>query len=212
MIENPANFAVTPREYEIAVREMLDAASTGLIEYSSGHLETLAGVDGSYEFDVVARFTALTVTFVVLVECKHHARRVERSDVQVLADRIRSVGAHKGMLFSTSGFQTGAIEYAGHHGIALVKFAGGSSSYLTRDMSAEPVVPPPFANLPRFVGWWHHGSQISIMSSKDSKYTRQALFSAGEFKLCAQADSRGHGGAEPIGFGRLRLSTALGIA
>lgn len=30
-------------------------------------------------------------------------------------------------------------------------------------------------------------------------------------QLCAQADSRGHGGEELVGFGRLRLSTALGI-
>ena len=35
------------------------------------------------------------------------------------------MGAHKEMLFTTSGFQSGAIKYAKAHGIALVSIIGG---------------------------------------------------------------------------------------
>lgn len=133
--------SVSPREYELAVKRILDASSASLIEYDSSHLETLEGIDGEYVIDVVARFTALEAKFVVLVECKHHKRRVERSDVQVLHSKLKSVGVQKAILFSVSGFQDGAIEFAEVHGIALVQFAYGSTCWFTK--SAGPLSPPP---------------------------------------------------------------------
>jgi len=41
--------------------------------------------------------------------------------VQILYDRLRAVGGHKGMIFSTAKFQKGAIEFAQTHGIALIQ-------------------------------------------------------------------------------------------
>ena len=101
---NTALLSLTPRQFEVEVRRILDAASSGLNNYESQHLETLQGSDGEYVFDVTARFSALGAAFLVLIECKHHARNVERSDVQILYDKMRSVGAQKAMLFSISGF------------------------------------------------------------------------------------------------------------
>ncbi len=171
-IKVPLN--LTPREYEVAVKGILDGAGLNLTEFSSEHLERVAGVDGSYVIDVTARFEALGAKFLVLVECKHERRKVERQDVQILRDKLRSTGAQKGMLFSISGFQDGAIEYADVHGIALVQLASGSSSWFTR--SAGPPAPaPPWANIPEFIGWWCHGNSMSAMSSEVSEYTRKAL-------------------------------------
>lgn len=164
----------TPEEFELAVKGILDAAAGTLVNYQSSHLEHLQASDGKYVLDVVARFEALGAEFVVLVECKHQGRKVERQEVQVLHTKVQSLGAHKGMLFSTAGFQSGAIEYAGAHGIALVRLADGESVWMTRSAGPKPP-PPPLARLPPYIGWWCHGSRISLLSSDFPEYTRQAL-------------------------------------
>jgi restriction system protein len=141
---------LTPLEFEQFVASALLKQGVGLQEFTVQHLERLKGTDGEYVMDVTARFEALGANFLVLVECKHLKRPVERDVVQVLADKIRNVGAQKGMLFATAGFQRGALEYARKHGIALVHVTDGRTSYQTR--SAVPVHSFP-AWLPRYVGW-----------------------------------------------------------
>ena len=68
----------------------------------------------------------------VLIECKHHRTPIKREVIQVLNDRIKSLGAQKGILFSTSKFQSGCIEYAEQHGIALVRLIEGKYLYETK--------------------------------------------------------------------------------
>jgi len=172
LIETPLN--VTPREYELAVKSILDGAGLGLTDFKSTHLEKVDGVDGSYAIDVTARFSALGADFLVLVECKCEQRKIERQAVQILHDKVRSTGAQKGMLFSVSGFQDGAIEYADVHGIALVQLANGSSSWFTKSIGPT-TPPPPWANIPEYIGWWCHGNSMSVMSSEIGEYTREVL-------------------------------------
>ena len=52
------------------------------------------------------------VRYVTLVECKHYRSPITREKVQILYDKIRAIGANKGVLISTSNFQIGAIKYA----------------------------------------------------------------------------------------------------
>ncbi len=174
MIPKGRPISLNPREYELAVKEILDAAGEELRSFQSKHLETVVGPDGEYAIDVVARFSALGADFVVLVECKHEKRKVERQDVQVLLDKVQSAGAHKGMMFSVSGFQSGAVEYATVHGIALVQLADGATCWFTRGASA-PTPPPEWAGIPKYVGWWCHGKYVTVISKRDSGYTRKAL-------------------------------------
>jgi len=100
------------------------------------------------------RFRVVDVDFLVLVECKDHARPVEREDVQVLADKVRALGAQKAILFATNGFQRGALEYARVHGIALVRVIDGNLTYETRTMDSTGYRPeaPPWTNIQPFVG------------------------------------------------------------
>jgi Restriction endonuclease len=84
-----------------------------------------------FEIDALVRFEFLGAEFLVLVECKHHRNRLKRELVQVLRDRVRSVSAHKGILFSTGGFQKGAVEYAQAQKITLVHFTEGGPIYET---------------------------------------------------------------------------------
>lgn len=165
---------LTPKEFELAVKGIIDAAADGLVEYESKHLERMSAPDGDYEIDVTARFQALGANFLVLIECKHHKRKIERQDVQVLQARLQSLGAHKGMIFSTAGFQSGAIDYADAHGIALCYLVEGKSTWFTKS-AGPPTPPPPWVYIPEHVAWWCHGRSMSVMSDETTEYTRAAL-------------------------------------
>src|ERR1017187_787106 len=143
-----------PEEYEREVAALLGALGRDLPDFVVEHLALVRTPDGAFRIDVTARFTQLGADFLVLVECKDHARPVGREDVQVLADKLRAAGAHKGMLFSTNGFQRGAIEYASSRGIALVRFLEGDLTYETRALrspDAPRPKPPPWADIAPFV-------------------------------------------------------------
>ncbi|MGO0789415.1 restriction endonuclease [Herbaspirillum seropedicae] len=169
--ENPVE--LSPSDFEKTVKGMLDAAAGSLVGYESKHLESLEAPDGEYAIDVTARFQALGAAFLVLVECKHHRRRIERKDVQVLLQKVQSLGAQKGILFSTSGFQEGAIAFADAHGIGLVKIADGSSTWFVRSEAALASPPPDW--VPEYVGWWCQGVSMSVVSTEHVDYMRKLL-------------------------------------
>jgi restriction system protein len=139
-------------EFERVVSALLTEAGRDLAGFRVEHRELVRTPDGDYRIDVTTRFTQLGADFLVLVECKDHARPVERQDVQVLFDKVRAAGAQKGMLFSTNGFQKGAIEYARSHGIALVRMSEGALTYETRTLGTEAAPVPPWVNVPKYVG------------------------------------------------------------
>lgn len=112
MRDSAEPLSISPRDYELLVKGIFDAAGGQLVEYQSEHLSPLVGADGEYIIDVAATFSALGAKFLVLVECKHQGRKVERQDVQILHSKLQSLAAQKGVLFSVSGFQSGAVEYA----------------------------------------------------------------------------------------------------
>jgi restriction system protein len=135
--------SVTPERYEELVRNWLSDTGVLLEEFSATLREILSGTDGNYEIDVVVRFKALGVSYLTLVECKHLKRRVEREVVQILHDRVKSLGAHKGILFSTCGFQSGALEYAHKHGIALIQLAEQGAIIHGSSPKADHLTPRP---------------------------------------------------------------------
>lgn len=141
---------ITPQQFEVEVAGFLRQLGANLSEFKVQRLEKINAADGTYEIDVTARFEALGADFLVLVECKHHKRPIKREVVQVLYDRLRAVGGHKGMLFSTAKFQRGALEFAKAHGIALVLVADGRTGYLSRSYD-EPTCFP--FDAPAYAGW-----------------------------------------------------------
>lgn len=167
---------LTPVEFERHVRSMLDAMGHSILEYRSEHREVIQGNDGDYEIDVTARFEFLGMEFLVLVECKHYKNSVKRETLQALYDKMRSVGAQKCALFTTSGFQSGALKYAEAHKIATVKIADGRSMYFTRSMSPDLLEPPPWANLPLVSGWLIDGNRRSVVSEGHGEYLERFLF------------------------------------
>jgi len=131
---------VSPREYELQVLTWLKKAGERELEdFKATHLGKLRGQGGKYAFDVLVTFGLLSgARMIVLVECKRHKRPVERNEILVLEGKLLDVGAHKGMMFSTAGYQRGALELASAKGIATVTFIDGLATYETRALGVPP--------------------------------------------------------------------------
>ena len=140
---------ITSVEFELQVKRFLESTCGKLKQFQTEHRESIDGHDGTYEIDITARFRIFGADFLVIVECKNHTNRIKREHVQMLHCKLMTLGAQKAMLFSTSEFQEGAVEYAIQHGIALVRLASGETSYFAR--SANPTPLPD--SLPAYVGW-----------------------------------------------------------
>lgn len=114
---------MTPTEFETYCLEALNgyAEKEGLKDFLVTHNKRIEASDGIYQIDVYAEFIALGVKYKTIVECKKYTYPIEREKVAVLNSKVNSLGAQKGILISTSGFQSGAVEYAKNHGIALLQ-------------------------------------------------------------------------------------------
>lgn len=123
---------LSPEQFEEAVQDIVRRIGASLGDFRVQRREKVSAADGTYEIDVTARFEALGAAFLVLIECKHQKAPIKREVVQILYDRMRAVGAQKGMLFATGEFQSGAVTYAKQHGIALVHVADGSFNYVLK--------------------------------------------------------------------------------
>jgi restriction system protein len=138
----PAVSSLTPDGFERQVKAWIESVASPLESFQAKHLEDLAGADGDYAIDVTARFTAFGgASFLLLVECKRHKNPIKREVVQTLRDKQQSIGAQKAMVVSTSDFQSGAIEYARKHGIALVQIVNGQAAYIQNSIQppARPI-------------------------------------------------------------------------
>lgn len=148
--------SITPTEYEKYCLEILKgyAEKENLKDFSIKHNVKIPATDGTYQIDVYATFTAMNTEIQVLCECKQYSHPVSREKVAVLNDKLQSLSAQKGILMSTSGFQSGAIEYAKVHKIALIhvydrgcdflSHSNGSTEYDEDDpfMYGEKHLPP----------------------------------------------------------------------
>lgn len=112
---------ISPTDFEIFCLNTLKAYADreGLKDFSIKHNQKIEANDGTYQIDVIAEYTALGVRHKVIVECKRKSESIKRGIVAELYAKVQSLGAHKGILISTSGFQSGATLYAKKHGIAL---------------------------------------------------------------------------------------------
>ena len=162
---------ITPKEYELYCLDYLKgyAEHEQLKDFNIEHDVKVEVHDGIYQIDIDASFTALGTSMRVLCECKRYSSPVERSVVSELHDKLESLGYQKGILISTSGFQSGAKQYADKHGIALIQLydkteiqvshsAGPDVSEITEDpiVLAEKLFPKYVA------AYWEPGSDTPI--------------------------------------------------
>ena len=115
--------SMTPTEFEEYCLKILQgyAEEENLKDFTLTHDVKLSASDGTYQIDVYATCKAFGADMKIIGECKQYKNRVNREKVVVLSDKVRALGAQKGILLSTAGFQSGAIQYAKEHGIALIQ-------------------------------------------------------------------------------------------
>jgi hypothetical protein len=85
--------------------------------------ETVGGARAKHEIDVTARMSIAGVKQLWVIECKSWKRRVPKERVLTFLGVIEDVGADRGLLFSESGFQPGAISAAQNTNITLTSLA-----------------------------------------------------------------------------------------
>jgi len=132
----PPADTITPEEFEHFVADVLGAAGSECESFEVTIHEVIRGSDGSYDFDATARFEVAGMNFLVLVEAKRHKSPIKRELVQTLHQKMLSVGANKALLVAASRFQTGAVEFALSHGIALATLSEGRLAYETRSLDS----------------------------------------------------------------------------
>lgn len=128
--------AITSGEFEeFVVGELLGAAGSEVDDLAVTLHEKIMGVDGAYDFDATVRYRFAGMAFLVVVEAKLHRNPIKRELVQVLCQKVHSVGAHKGVMVATSPYQSGAIGFAKAHGIALVTVMESRFVFATRNIA-----------------------------------------------------------------------------
>lgn len=133
---------ISPKEFEEFCMHTLSAYAEreGLHAFSILHDQKIQAHDGTYQIDILCEFDALGCRFKVLVECKMTSRPVEREVLSGLHDKMLSIGAHKAIVMSTCGFQSGATEYADAHGIALIQVFDNYIMHAKMSAAAESLV------------------------------------------------------------------------
>jgi hypothetical protein len=140
---------LTAQEFELLVKNYLENIGHKLEQLEIVHNDKIVAYDGKYQIDVRANFIAFGTRIIVLVECKHQKAKIKRKEIEVLLNRLHATGSHKGIFFTTSGYQEGAIDFAIKHGIALVKICESEGHAL--HFTAGPVTEKPVRLLPKFI-------------------------------------------------------------
>lgn len=97
-------------------------------------------VDASFRLKVAGGASIL-----VVVECKHYKNKVSVDDVEEFHSKLDDIGAHKGIMVTTVGFQAGARKAAIGRGIALALLTKdsqpGEIQYIVNSAAAAPEPP-----------------------------------------------------------------------
>lgn len=171
-------FELSPQAFEDHVRDWLLSTGANLSEFKITRLEKIEGAGGQYEIDVLVRLRLFEgADLVILVECKHHKNPIKRDVVMVLESKLRDTKAHKGMIFSTVDFQSGALTFAETHGIATLRVTDAGMEYMTRSMRPQIVVQTPN----KCVAWMctptEQGYSMAIVSRNEHDALRKWLAS-----------------------------------
>ena len=147
---------ITPGEFEEFVAQLLGSAKPVVDHLAVTLHDKIEGPDGAYDFDATVRYQLAGMSFLVLVEAKRHKNPIKRELVQVLHQKVQSVGGHKGVMISTAPYQIGAVKFAKAHGVALVTVTEGLFTFETRAMLPTSAISREEAaerfKVPTFVG------------------------------------------------------------
>lgn len=138
---------VNSDDYEKLVAEAIrDLKLAGVNEVY--HQREFVGIRSrrTIKIDVSFELKLNAFTILCLVECKWYNHKVDVSEVEEFRTKIDDIGAHKGLMFTTEGYQDGAIKVARAYGISLARLSDSPKSgdilAITNSISTKP--PPTF--------------------------------------------------------------------
>ncbi len=112
------------KEYELFVRKYFQEQ----LNQSFGenipvlHQRDLIAPDGSeYNIDLHYTFNIENFEYLTIIECKHWNTSISRDLVLTLDSKRNSLKAHKAIMVTSKGFQSGAITFAKNNSIGLIK-------------------------------------------------------------------------------------------
>lgn len=132
-------YDLSPTEFEKYCYNILKgyAEEEHLNDFSIEHNKKIKSHDGKYQIDIYASFIALGCKYKILCECKRYKNPVNREKVVVLHKKLDSLGAQKGILMTNNRFQSGAIQYAKQHGIALIQVSTRGPEYFSHSSGLD---------------------------------------------------------------------------
>lgn len=92
--------------------------------------------------DVSCETQLLGARILCIVECKCYSKRVEVSDVEEFHSKLDDIGAHKGIIFTTVGYEAGAKKVAEGRGIALLVLGENQAAGAIRIERKSAARPP----------------------------------------------------------------------
>jgi hypothetical protein len=127
------------QDFELFVRDMYAQDADLVVE----HNVTEKGRSGApRQTDVKFTHRVAGMAYTTLVECKKWKQKITRDRIDVLATSVEDLGASKGVMFTTTGYEPGAEAYARHKGIEL---------FVVRDLLDDEWGAPG-----RVVSFWMH--------------------------------------------------------
>jgi hypothetical protein len=121
MPANPENYS-TSTEYELLVKSVYEEIlrHEGVENVEVAHNQELKGKSGVvHQIDVLWRFRRAGIEHLVIIECKNYGRTVELGDVRSFHSVVEDIVGARGVMVTRVGFQSGAKDFAQHHGIGL---------------------------------------------------------------------------------------------
>ena len=123
------------------------------------HNVTLTGKSGAKrQIDVLVTQKTKMTTMTTIVECKRWKQKVNRAIIDIVSAAIDDLNANKGVVFTTSGYEEGAIEYAKYKNIDI---------FLVRDLYEEEWGRPG-----RYIQFWMQfiGSKIDKLHMPNAQF------------------------------------------
>ena len=112
------------REYELFVKQYFENELQKELKQpiEVKHQENLMTATGRiYNIDLNYNFKLGGINYLTIIECKNWKNTITRDLILTLREKANDLGAHKAILLTTKGFQSGAVEYALEKGVGLIK-------------------------------------------------------------------------------------------
>ena len=147
---------MSPTEFEEFCLDFVSKQLNGAKDISIEHDKKVDAHDGTYQIDGLIEFTIGCIRCKTILECKQYKNPVPREKIEILFNRLCSIGANKGILISTAGFQSGAIKYASEHGIALIQILDRCIKFIQMsgekpDTSRQAAIREKYLNTPKYL-------------------------------------------------------------